>query len=286
MMLRNPVVSAARIGGAANGLILMLAVAAAVQAQVEFVPDGSTQVIFGGKPQAIAVRVHRAPSVEAVTDDIGESAVLVCFRLFQETSGTVVPVGPAKPWKVLRVLPGQTIVETASVGFPVVTRPIGGLVRWETEQGTGLGSTRVWIVPPNAFGEVKSLVGDLPLGVVGIPASLERLLEPAKVSVEDLTNLPLRPEAQLILVWPGELDATQPELLARRIGSWVESGRNVVWFKTESASLVSRKPRAAARRDRGTLVTVDAQMVEPLDTAEAQWCLLSLLRWACQTTDW
>ena len=214
-------------------LILILSTAASAPAPLVFPPDGSTSVVFGGKPQTFEVRVQR-PSSAGAAPVSERTEFAISFRLFQEASGVAAPLGPARAWKRLSLLPGQTLIEKVSVEFPAVKQVSNGLVRWETEDESGLGSTRVRVVPADLITELKTLTGGDSVGVVESSAAMAGLLERAGLAVEDLTDLPQRPEAQVILVMPGELAETRPELLARRMGSWIELGRTVVWFKSDS----------------------------------------------------
>jgi len=276
-------VGAARSGTAAGrGPLLILTLAVSVQAQLEFPPESAAAIVFGGEPQTVSVRVHSRAAIDPVVTNSERKDVAVRFRLFQESSGVAVPLGPAQPWKRLSILPGQTLLETVSVEFPPVKRATDGLVRWETEEGQGLGSTRVRLVPTNLVAELKPLTSGGPMGVVNASTAMTGLFEGAGLAVEDLTDLPQRQEAHVIVVMPGELVETQPALLARRIRSWVESGRTVLWFKSDPSAWTSTL--AERRPGQGSLVTVDAGMVERLDTAEAQWRLVNLVRWACRPT--
>ncbi|MCL4180848.1 MAG: hypothetical protein KJ072_24260 [Verrucomicrobia bacterium] len=263
-------------------LLLIQMIPVAVQAQLEFLPDPPAAVVFGGKPQTIHVRIHRSSPPHAIVTNAERQEFKVGFRLFQESSGLAVPLGPVQPWKVLSILPGQTLLETVTVEFPSVKRSTDGVVRWETEDGSGLGSTRVRVVPTDLITELRTLTGGGSVGVVNASTAMTALFEGAGLAVEDLTDLPQRQEAHVIVVMPGELAETQPALLARRIRLWVESGRTVVWFKSDPSAWTSTL--AERRPGQGSLVTVDAGMVERLDTAEAQWRLVNLVRWACRPT--
>jgi hypothetical protein len=270
---------------AVGAVLLTLTLAGSVQAQVEFSADGPTCVVFGGMAQPVSVRVHRPATIDSAEVPSSRTAIAIHFRLFQVSSGLAMPLGPTRPWKVLDILPEQTLVEMISVEFPPVEHATSGLVRWETEDGRALGSTWVWVVPQDLAGELKALAGG-PVGVVGLGGGLQSLLEGAGVEAEDLAELPDQPDVRLILVQPCELVITQPELLARRIRSWVEGGRNTIWFKQESMLPGWTGLWAEARRDHGVLVMVEAGMLDRMETAEAQWRLVSLVRWACRATDW
>jgi hypothetical protein len=271
--------------GKALALTLGLVTAAPAQAQLGFAADGPISLVFGGTPQLVRIRVHCNLRANPTAESVEGTSVTVCFRLFQEASGMAMPLRPAQPWKVLTLLPGQTLVETVSVEFPSVKRATDGLVRWEAEDGSGLGSTRVRVLPPNVLGELNLLAGRGPVGVVDAAMESRATLERAGVVVEDLANLPRQPGAQLILIWPGELADTLPVPLARRVQGWVDSGRNVIWFKTDGPSDGWAGPWAEARRRQGVLVLADAGTSERLETAAAQWRLVTLARWACRTVE-
>jgi len=173
-------------------LTLGLVTAAPAQAQLGFAADGPISLVFGGTPQLVSIRVHCNRRANPTAEPVERTSVTVCFRLFQEASGMAMPLRPAQPWKVLTLLPGQTLVETVSVEFPSVERATDGLVRWEAEDGSGLGSTRVRVLPPNVLGELNLLAGRGPVGVVDAAMESRATLERAGVIVEDLANRKVR----------------------------------------------------------------------------------------------
>ena len=66
-------------------------------AGIELVPDATPPAVFAARPQAISVTLRNPAGKTAEAD--------VHTRLFQLTSGSVVPIGEAQSWKTIQVLP-------------------------------------------------------------------------------------------------------------------------------------------------------------------------------------
>src|SRR5881394_1688219 len=141
-------------GGVVNfWLVGLLAVCPiTLRAQLAWVPEEAPQMVFAGEARKIRVTFSNP------TDKTVE--VQIRTRLFQASSATAMPLGPAQPWKRLQVLPGQKILESASVTFPAVKAGTRILVQWLDEKGKVLGPTEVIVQPPGLLKELKSLVGE------------------------------------------------------------------------------------------------------------------------------
>ena len=85
--------------------------AVSVSAQLQLLPDGRTQTVFGGGARTVEL-CWRNAGTEATNTEI-------TARIFQASSATAVKLGEA-PWKKLQVLPQQTVLESAPLDFPAV----------------------------------------------------------------------------------------------------------------------------------------------------------------------
>ena len=92
-------------------LVLFLAVLppSIARAQLQALPDKERQRVFAGEGRRITVLFHN-PSDSPVDADLRT-------RLYQASSATAMPLGEA-PWKKLEVLPGQTVLESATLTLP------------------------------------------------------------------------------------------------------------------------------------------------------------------------
>jgi len=140
-------------------LLLACGCGFAGQAQLQFVPAEEVLGLMGGG-------IH---SVSNIWRNAGSNTVdaEVTVRLLQTTYATAVPISE-KYWKRLRVLPQQTILESASIEFPAVKSETHFLIEWITDTHRVLGRTQVLLYPTHLLEELKLLVedGDHSLGVL------------------------------------------------------------------------------------------------------------------------
>ena len=110
----------------ANIWVMLVAACGApgvARAQLELVTNAAPPAVFFGDARGIAATFHNAGAQEFKQETRVE--------ISQVTSATAVSLGE-RPWKELRVLPGQTVLESASLDFPPV--------RWrETEISRRVG---------------------------------------------------------------------------------------------------------------------------------------------------
>ncbi len=88
----------------------------AAQAQLQLLPVPEPKQVFGGDARTITITWHNAGQ-----KTFGQE---LSARLYQASSATTVPLGTA-PWRYLEILPGQTVIESATLNFPAV--PLGVL---------------------------------------------------------------------------------------------------------------------------------------------------------------
>jgi hypothetical protein len=166
------------------------------------------QAVFAGR-QTIRVTLRNP------TDQLVETEVST--RVLQATTATVVPVGDAQPWKTLRVLPGQTVIETATLTFPAVRAPTRFLVQWGE-----LGRTTVMVYPQDFLKGLSKLAGDQPLGVFDPGNLLKPVLRRAGVKFADFEIE--TEDCRLMLVWTTRKEVPAPK------------GTNLVWIRPEEVA--------------------------------------------------
>ncbi len=230
--------------------LLALLFTVPVFAQLEIVPDDQPQAVFADKPQTVRLVIHNKADKQMDAD--------MTTRLFQATAATAVPIGEAQPWKTLHVLPGQTIIETATFTFPAVRAATRFLVQWGE-----LGRTSVLVYPDDLLKGLGKLTGDNSLGVFDPDNKLKPVLKHAGVKYADFE---IETEnCRLILVWSARL----PEIVATH----AKKGMGVVWIRPTKASVAY-----ADRLEAGRVVVVPPAMLVGLgETPSPQ---LNLLRFA------
>lgn len=195
-------------------------------AQPRLISDAAPQGVFGGPSRNLAV-VWRNLDAEIVEAEISA-------RLLQASSATVASLG-VQPWKTLRVLPGQTLIESASLNFPPVKAPTRFMVQWLQNTNRVLGETEVFVYPANLLGELKLLVAQSEnnLGVLDPGKWLQPALKQADIPFVDLGNTRLTNFAgKLALVGP--CSAADPEWagLTGRIRRLAQNGVPIVWIQS------------------------------------------------------
>lgn len=230
--------------------LLALLFTVPVFAQLEIVPDDQPQAVFADKPQTVRLVIRNKADKQIDAD--------MATRLFQATAATAVPIGEAQPWKTLHVLPGQTIIETATFTFPAVRAATRFLVQWGE-----LGRTSVLVYPDDLLKGLGKLTGDNSLGVFDPDNKLKPVLKHAGVKYADFE---IETEnCRLIIVWSARL----PEIVATH----VKKGMGAVWIRPTKASVAY-----ADQFEAGRVVVVPPAMLTGLgETPSPQ---LNLLRFA------
>ena len=109
-------------------------IAAADRPGLRVVPELEPVRVFAGRDRLIRIVLSNPTDQEVRMD--------VVARLYQLTSATAVRRNDT-PWKRLRILPGQTVIETAFLSFPSVTAPTSFAVQWLGDSGRRLGRSLI-----------------------------------------------------------------------------------------------------------------------------------------------
>ena len=205
-------------------------------AQLQLVPDATTQCVFAGDARKINVTWQNA----------GEQMVTVKIqaRIFQASSATAI-LWSDFDWKTLQVLPGQTVMESAQLSFPPVTAPTRFMVQWlATTDKTILGVTTVWVYPTNQLAELKLLATgaarSMDNGSVGVydpENELKPVLESSDVAFDDLENSGLENfSGRLAIITGPSNQASLPGSFSQRIKLLTQKNVAVVWIQSPSKS--------------------------------------------------
>ena len=193
-------------------------------AQLQVEPQDEPQLVFAGSTQTISVRWCNVGKAMIETD--------IRMRMMQLSSATAMPIDEA-PWKTLRVLPGQTIVETAALAFPAVRGETRFLVQWIEGSNRVAGSTEVCVYPTNLLSELRPLVEkEGVLGVYDPQNELKELLRNAKVEFADLGNTELEKfRGTLAIIGPFDPKTSVGSVVTTQIKAIAENGVGVVWVQ-------------------------------------------------------
>jgi hypothetical protein len=193
-----------------------------VHAQLEWLPDEARQVVFAGGQRSVRV-MFRNPADHPVTVDFRT-------RVLQASSATVMPLGDPQPWKRLQVLAGQTVVESATISFPLIKTGTRFLVQWVNEQDKVFGPSEVIVYPPTLLKELNTLTGGTPTGVFDPQDQLKPALKEARVEFEELDETS-HFAGRLAILGPFPSSRQMPANMIKRIKALSASGVAVIWIQ-------------------------------------------------------
>jgi hypothetical protein len=247
-------------------------------AQFQVVTDPDRPRVFAARTNALAVRVHYA----------GAQAATASFsvRLIQLNSATTIRIGDF-PWKQMSLLPGQTILDVAQVGFPAVNAETRFLVQWFQGVSNVVGRAEALVYPTNLLARLKLLAGDDPLGVFDPTDEVKPLLRSLAVAFQDLVEDGTdKYRGQLAIFGPFESKAQMRASLKDDIRSLAKRGVAVVWLQPLSRTSVPLKPSFyVVREAEGAIVVAEHGLVAHLaERPEAQLNLLRLAEEALHPT--
>lgn len=261
--------------GAVAFLCLVLAAGQAWSMGLELVPAEEPQTFFGDSTGAVR-SCWRNAGRESVEVDFG-------WRLLQASSSTAMPVR-SEFWKRLRLLPGQTVLESATMGFPAVRGETRFVIQWVRKQTNVAGMSEVLVYPTNLLAELNALGGGLPVGVLDPEERLKPLLQAQGVGFVDLApanwkDLPLR----LAILGPFESARQMRESLAGwNVAKLAERGAGVVWILPPNDRLQGLRPSFySVAQGARAVVVAQAELIADLSQSPlAQINLVQLARQA------
>ena len=253
----------------AGGLCLA---AFAANAQLHVLPDEEPQQVFSGDARTIAIRVRNEGNAPAAAD--------LRSQLYQASATTAAPLGDT-PWKRLQILPGQTIVESATLNFPDVKAETRFLVRWLAGTNRVPGTTQVLVYPTNPLAELTSLAAQEALGVFDPGDQLKPLLRRATVAFTDLEDAGVATfRGKLAILGPFSKKMDVPPDLARRVEEMAGKGVAAVWLQPPPGPRDKLQPSFYTMPwGTNAVVVAQASLVTKLaESPRSQWNLLELCR--------
>ncbi|PWU16770.1 MAG: hypothetical protein C5B50_12765 [Verrucomicrobia bacterium] len=252
---------------------IFLLVPVACGAQLQLIPDNQSQSVFPGE-RAIKLTWANHGKVPVETE--------LRARLYQATEATAVLLSDT-PWKRLNVLPGQTVLESATLGFPPVKAETQFVIKWIEGTNKLFGTTSVLVYPTNLLSELKLLAGEEPLGVYDQQSQLKPILKNLGVDWTDLEETSLEDfRGKLVILGPFRSKSQVPEGFGTRTKAFAERGAAVVWLLPPLARGDGPQPSFALLHEgKGTVVLVQPEMVADLASrTRSQINLLHLARLA------
>lgn len=137
-----------------------------------------------------------------------------------------------RPWKNITVLPGETILESCRINFPIVRAETPFLIQWIEGTNRVIGETKVLVYPTNLLEQLKPLLAGEPLGIFDPNNTLKPLLRQVGVDIIDLeTHNFANFTGRLALVGPFTSRTQMREGLKHDVRALAERGAGVVWVQ-------------------------------------------------------
>jgi hypothetical protein len=248
------------------------------RAQLELRPSPEPPQVFGGEKQTLTLIWHNTNQFSFERE--------VSVRLFQASSATAVPLG-VQPWKRLELLPGQTVIEPASLGFPAVKAETRFVLQWLAGTNEVLATSDVLAYPTNLLHELMLLAGDEPIGVIDPQDTLKPTLKRAGV---EFTDFEVAGEddyrGKLVIAVPFQNQAQMRNGPATHLKALAAKGAAVVWIQPLPEP-GRRHPQPLkpsfyiVREGKGTIVVAQPHLVNALDLSpQSQLNLIEFARLA------
>lgn len=223
-------------------------------AQSRLLLESAPQCVFSGQARSIATVWHNPG--EAISE------AEIRARLLQTSSATAARLED-KFWKKLEMLPGQTVLETAPVDFPVVNSETTFLIQWLTDTNLVSGQTEVLVYPTNLLSELKLLLHGEMVGVLDANGVLKPSLKQNGVGFLDLEEMALEDfSGKLAIIGPFQSKAQMREGLAQTIQRIARKGVAVVWIQPPPDSKDEIKPSFyLVPEGKGAVVVVQSDFI-------------------------
>ena len=214
-------------------MLATLGSAAMEAAQLQLVTNAEPPAVFAGSNRLVNLCWRNTG------DAVNETQIQ--SRMIQLTSATAVRIGEA-PWKTLRVLPGQTVLETAALDFPPVRAKTRFSVEWLDSGSNVLGATEVFVYPTNLLAELGILLNhdENALGVYDPQNELKPLLQNLQIGFVDMENTVAENfRGKLAIVGAFDSQRGAKSLVTSQIKMLATNGAAVVWVAPAKSEAMS-----------------------------------------------
>lgn len=239
------------------------------QADIELVSNPASQAVFGGSPASLLLTLRNI-----ATNTISGTLRAKVFQVSSATAAAFQELAASR----IRLLPGQTIIETVSAEFPTVLTETSFLLQWWIGTNTMIGTSQVSVYPTNLLAALEKLV---PAGQLGLFDSEElqgQFIRPTEIGARELAvaNLETFPGHLLIVLGHNG----SPDF-SNAIKALAKRGVAVLWI-SQSRRRGNLVPSFYVKNDLpGAIVVVQPEMVENLARSpRSQWNFIQLARMA------
>lgn len=203
------------------GIALALS-APAQAARLEVLQNPELVSAIGGRKCTIPV-ILRNPGTNPF-------AGALSVRVYETSSTTAAPLEEIL-WKEIQVLPNQTLLESASITFPVIKGKTQFVLQWIDESRQVLGVTAVAVFPINQLTGLQTLAGKRPLGVLNPGKHILRALKTAGLELEELDNREFDSfTGRLAILGPYSAAEIERTGIGVRVRKLAAKGVGVVWI--------------------------------------------------------
>lgn len=236
--------------------------------------SGETPKIFPGK--------H---SLKALVSNSSDHPVDVNLRtrLYQASSTTLMPVSKIDPWKRVRVLSGQTIVENVEITFPDVRSETVFEIRFLDEAEKVIGQIFAEVFPTNLLQRLPKGEPAEAIAVIDPENVMKPLLKAHGVSFEDVdADSGLDGfEGKVVLVGPFSEKSSVPENLRKRLIEQSKRSLAVVWMQPPANERKNLPSIYIVREGSSVFAIVDAESTKNLKASpQGQANLIQAVRLA------
>lgn len=249
---------------------LLSASASPACGQIEFVSSPAPQRVFAGGIRQFTVTWHNPGQTTASLE--------LHARLYETTSATAVLLTETTQ-RTLRILPGQTVLDSEAIAIPAVTAETPFLIQWHQSTTRVLGKSLVLAYPPDLLKALGNLAGGQPLGVFDPQNALKSLIKSNSVAVSDLEENGVAAFAgKLAIIGPFRQSAEVPRSLPASLKTLASRGAGVVWIQPPPEGRPQLAPTFyTVLEGRGAVVVVQPELVANLsDSPESQLNLVHL----------
>jgi len=243
-------------------------------AQLELLADEEQQCVFAGETAKISMAWHNSGGTPLEME--------IHARVYQAGSATAM-LESEQPGKSLRLLAGQTILDSVWVSFPAVKVETRFLIQW-VQSNRVLGLTEVYVYPRDLLKPLSALAGNEPLGTFDPENILKPLLKAQEIDTVELENVQ-EFSGKLAIIGPFPSRSDAPMALVSRVKRLTSAGTSVVWIQPPGAKgpPLRQRPQLtpsfyAVPCGKGTTVVVQAEL--EADLANSPMAQLNLVELA------
>lgn len=255
-------------------LWLVAAWPAHCQGQLQIYPVSQPWLAFPGQAKRVPIQVQN------LGKDMVDASIET--QVYQTTSATAV-LRSVAAWKEIKILPGQTVVDSTPLNFPLVKAETRFFVQWWQDPTNRIGQAQVIVYPTNLLDELKPLGADEPLGVFDPQNQLKPLLQSLNLDFVDLEIVDVANfTGCLAIIGPFQSESQIRGGLGHEVKMLAKKGAAIVWIQPPPKPEHKLEPSFYPTFEgKGLIVTAQSNLIGDLaNDPQAQLNLLALCRFA------